>query len=422
MFEYDGLTSLRLSAFLIFLPIPVYTLTNSFSNSDIPIFRRQNGNPDASADLYGLGIRVGIYLQVFGMLLSCIRCHERSNKGIRLLSSAVTTTLLLTWTVFVSRRQLSACESWLILTLINAYATPRSAAIKHWNTSDGGGIGFVFCLVSSVWQSIAFLWFFATLALQLPTLGTRNLVWFFTAVDISGWFRILMIVYSALCCLSLPMEIVCYLFLIQTAFCAWTGTKLKKDEDGYKVVSETVPNRFWSWSGLMQIIARMSISMMNNVVFQKIDDWNYDLRKKLCGIRSKDLSPDEKVERWERLQKFEQKFWSCWGFFVLLLTIIGAEKIIIYNDLSPKNDVSSPGQNIPFLLGLITLIEGLASACMPMAPTSEEKVRNSSVSIVEVDVEGQRGTSDQDWAVQEARFREFGERQKEECEKRCYQE
>ena len=50
---------------------------------------------------------------------------------------------------------------------------------------------------------------------------------------------------------------------------------------------------------------------------------------------------------------------------ILVMTIVGVEEIISYNGLSPQNDLSQPGQMIPFVLGIITLIEGLASACKP---------------------------------------------------------
>lgn len=57
---------------------------------------------------------------------------------------------------------------------------------------------------------------------------------------------------------------------------------------------------------------------------------------------------------------------------ILVLTIAGVEKIIGYNDLSPQNDLSQPGQLIPFVLGIITVIEGLSSAWKPEPPHVEE--------------------------------------------------
>jgi hypothetical protein len=56
---------------------------------------------------------------------------------------------------------------------------------------------------------------------------------------------------------------------------------------------------------------------------------------------------------------------SIWGFVILVLTIVGVEKIILYNDLSPTSDLSQPGQNIPFVLGIITLLVGASHALQP---------------------------------------------------------
>ena len=271
MFAHDILTALIVATLLALIPFPVYTvMTSSSPNLATPNIRRQNGSAEAAADLYGLGIRVGAYLQVFGMLLSCIGYQKRSRTGIKLLSSAVCVAILASWTAFVCRREISPCEAWLVLSLVNAYGTPRSAAIKHWNTKDGGGVAFGFALVSLVWQSVSFMWFFATLFHQLPILGTNNRVWLFTAVDISGWFRILMLVYSSLCCLYLPVEIVSYLLLIRTAFCSWTGTKTIRERQDNESVDETsgVHEQFWTWGGFMRSIARLSKHMEENIVFK----------------------------------------------------------------------------------------------------------------------------------------------------------
>lgn len=79
------------------------------------LVRRQNGNPDASGDLYGLGLRIGAYLQITGMLLCCIRSERRTRSGIKLISSAICLSLLCSCTLLVRQQNLSPCEAWLIL-------------------------------------------------------------------------------------------------------------------------------------------------------------------------------------------------------------------------------------------------------------------------------------------------------------------
>ena len=214
MLAYKFPTTILVITLVSLIAIPGYLQAVPFEHKlQLPVdstpirVRRQNGNPNAAGDLYGIGIRVGAYLQVLGMLLSCFRNHKNSRVGMKLISSAVCVSLLSSMTVLVSNQNISPCEAWLILSLINAYGTPRSAAINH-ACNEKGGIAMLFAGISVVWQGVFFMWFFVTLVHKLPLLGTNNQVWFFTAVDILGWFRILMLVYSCFCCLLLPFQVV----------------------------------------------------------------------------------------------------------------------------------------------------------------------------------------------------------------------
>lgn len=158
--------------------IPVYSLMAS-SQRKLPVqadstsyyARRQNGNSDAAGDLYGIGIRVSAYLQILGMLLSCLRSNKRSRTGIKLWSSAVCVSLLSSLTALVCNRSISPCEAWLVFSLVNAYGTPRSAAINKMGKKKGG-IAVLFAGISLVWQSVLFI------VHTLPLLGTHNRVWF----------------------------------------------------------------------------------------------------------------------------------------------------------------------------------------------------------------------------------------------------
>ena len=328
----------------------------------IPNVRRQHGNSNAAGDLYGLGIRVGAYLQVFGMLLSCLRSGKR-RIGIRLLSSAVCVSLLLSWTILACRRDISPCEAWLVLSLINAYGTPRSAAMND-RGKKAGGIGLSFAGLSEVWQSISFMWFFATLFRELPLLGTYNRVWFFTAVDISGWFRILMLVYGSLLCLLLPVQVVSYLNLIEEAFDVWAKGQTVNGSNGDEELLRM-------WGDFMRKIAKVSKKLQSNVVFNKIDKLNEKFWTRL--LRIKKMSRSAMMKQLDDKRRFVRIVWCFWGLLILVLTIVGVEKIIRYNDLSPQNDLSQPGQIIPFVLGIITIIEGLGNACMPTSPSNSSR-------------------------------------------------
>src|SRR5579862_2631170 len=228
MFATTVSTALHLGLLIFFIAVPIYSLTLPSRNqlplsaaSPQPLVRRQqNGNPDAAGDLYGLGLRVGAYMQVFGMILSCIRDHRRSRIGVKLLSASVCVALLTALTVLIARRTISPCEAWLVLSLINVYGIPRFAAVNE-SPKNHGGVAVLLCLISVVWQELLHLWFFATLYRSLPRLGTSNQVWFFASVDITGWFRIFMPVYSCASCLLLPLDVVGYISMASRKFFAW---------------------------------------------------------------------------------------------------------------------------------------------------------------------------------------------------------
>jgi hypothetical protein len=372
-----------LVAFWFLIPIPVYSLPVSWPQHLVIVgstsnIQRRTGNAFVASDLYGLGIRLAAYLQVLGMLLSCIRTQKRSRRGIKLLASAVCVSLLASWTVLICRRDISPCEAWLVLSLINAYGTPRSAAIKDLRSEKTrGGIAFVFAGVSVLWQSVSFIWFFAILIRELPLIGTANRVWFFAEVDILGWFRILMLIYSSLDCLLLPMRAMSYLCLIQRSFSMWTGKKSEGRSGNQHANKYTLIQKWlWMWGWFMRKIASVTKDPAESVVFKPLvylNTWFWD---KLFGVK-KEMEELEKFHRRIKGEIRVRKFRCLWGMLILVMTIAGVEKIIDYNALTPQNDLSQPGQVIPLLLGIITLIEGLASACMPLSDSGMAEDNNT---------------------------------------------
>ena len=325
--------------------------------------RRQNGSPNAAADLYGLGLRVGAYLQILGMLLPCLRSQKRSRIGIKLLSSSVCVALLSSWTVLVCRRSISPCEAWLILSLTLAYGAPQAAAINV-SGKRKGGIAILICAISVIWQEAVSVWFFATLYRNLPLLGTSNRVWFFTAVDISGWFRVLMLVYSCVVCLLLPFQVVSYLSMGVSRFSAWTEGSVDEgsgDEDN-QTFDGTINHGLVAktWSRSMKKLSSVFTKLEKTRFFGERRDLNHRFWRSLFQVNGNiTQARHKKIANYWRLA-------CCFaGFSILALTVAGVEKIIDYNDLSTENDLSRPGQMIPFVLGIITLIEGAANACMP---------------------------------------------------------
>jgi len=300
-----------------------------------------------------------VYLQVFGMLLYCYSSHHHSRTGIKLLSAAVCISFLASWTGLVSRQELSPCEAWLVLSLINAYGAPRPAAIKDWDKAKGGGVGYAFSAISVVWECVALMWFFVTLVRKLPLLGTNNRVWLFTSVDVSGWFRVLMLVYSAFRCLLLLDQVPEYLRLLLGAFSEWAGT-----DEGEGTESMGVPVRRWTWGWFTRKLVKTLEYVVENSVLNRFEERKRQFWEGRFGITPL-MSPAIEIPKWQRGQTIIRRVWVLWGLIILVLTIAGVEKIIEYNKLSPQNDVTQPGQMIPLVLGVITLIEGGASACAP---------------------------------------------------------
>jgi hypothetical protein len=323
------------------------------------------------------------------MLLSCLRTHKRSRIGIKLLSSSVCIALLASWTALCAQRSISACEAWLVLSLINAYGSARSAAVNETGKKTGG-IAILFAGVSLFWQDILFFWFFTTLYRDLPLLGTENLVWFFGAVDVSGWFRIILLVYCCGCALLLPFQVAEYLRLGATRFKLWTEGVRGHGHEGSE-------NHRWRpggpakrrglvkvWCYLVEKLSDACMKIQNHGMFEKIRGWNDYILDKVTG-RNDDMTEAEQkklLDKWARRIRVGRCFL---GFAILILTVAGVEKVIEYNHLSPTNNLSQPGQLIPFVLGIITFFDGAANACMPgPRPSSVDDVESLRGSVIEV--------------------------------------
>ena len=265
---------------LLIIAIPTYTLIVPFTPlfparavDSAPNVWRQAGNADAAADLYGIGIHLGAYFQILGMLLSCV---QGSKAGIKLISSGVSISLLLSWTWLVIRKYISPCEAWLVLTLVYAYGAVRSCALVE--TPVGGGVAISLATISSLWQSVSFLWFFATIVRELPILGTQNRVWFFSSVDVAGRLRRFMLFYSALSCLiGFSRNLVLDLDSMEMTFGAWAKGGQKKESGEESIIK--LPRLSEKWRELIEKIATDWEEWQQNVVFntaRAMNEWFFE--------------------------------------------------------------------------------------------------------------------------------------------------
>jgi hypothetical protein len=288
-----------------------------------------------------------------------------------------------------------------------------------------GGIPLLFCLISIIWHDVLLLWFWATIYRHLPLLNTSNRVWFFVEVDISGWFRTMMFVYSCInCVLFFPVDVVQYVQMEARCFAAWSEGKPEGDDDDddddeisvedddeiavsdppaaadYKFhfygrvrqcvmqcircivrfvrplkpfirlieqpidgLSEEIET-WWSWS--MEKLSEGLTMFSNNPLFAWIAGVTEAFHNLFTGILDDEPLLDERRRRLKKYLRIWRLVWCFWGFSILILTIAGVEKIIQYNALSPDFDLSQPGQIIPLVLGIIVFIDGASNAIVPV--------------------------------------------------------
>jgi hypothetical protein len=146
----------------------------------------QIGDSQVAADIYGTGVRLGVYFQVVGL---CLSAAVGKGRGIKLSCGATMMALLISWTNLVTHQNISPAESIVILTLLEALFFPISAAFLCEEAWIGEGIAMSCCILANLWTAIAYIWFWATLYEGLPALGTPGFTWFFKQVSIDGWYR-----------------------------------------------------------------------------------------------------------------------------------------------------------------------------------------------------------------------------------------
>jgi hypothetical protein len=283
---------------IIFLPLFWFRNVDSVTDT---YTKRMTGNPTAAGDLYGLGVRVGLYLQTLGMLLSFLAAGKNSDQdkksgaGLKLAISANMLAILFSTVTLIRRKTISPCETWLVLTLIHQLIFASWSALCNPYTVLGEGLGiFTLCFANVAVASVA-LQFWATTYSKLPLLGTPNLAWFYVNVVLNHWFRIFSLVFTSLSIVFNAMLIFLVRPLMVIAWEAWWSGK-KKDVTG------------------MDWLRSVGIFI---TIFVALPVW--------------------------------------------VMTIAGAEEIIKANHLTPQTDLSQPGQSIPLAIGIITSVDGFAA-------------------------------------------------------------
>lgn len=297
----------------------------------------QVGNPDAAQDLYGLGVRIGFYLQALGMLLYMYsgeigdnennggennsnennsnnndrnsnsgeqnigerHSGENYGQGLKVASGTITVSILAAWFRFAARGLFSPCEAVIVLLLLISLYFPAKLTLSNPRTIIGEMVGLIALLLVELGTCSALLWTFARLVITLPVLGTENVVFFFAKVALDGWFRVAALVYCVFDAATSIIFVYRVMGVTKIAWCYYNDP--------------TRPNKE----------SRETIDRIEEIMNRK------------------------------PLKKETQYFsWILW-----LLIVVSVEVTIYWNNLSPSNDLQTPGQLMPLITGTIIVID-----------------------------------------------------------------
>jgi hypothetical protein len=264
------------------------------------------GSEDAAQDLYGLGIRVGFYLQALSMILYLYGDKTNYGKGLKVASGSITMSILASWFIYAAHARFSPSEAIVVLLILMSLSFPAKITLLNPRTIVGETIGLATLLLTEIGTCAALLWTFGALIENLPRLGTANVL--YSTISLSGWFRWLALAY---CILD-----------------ALTSVRL-----AYKV-------------GRVIIVA-----------------WNCYISGRTEADRDETTKIVEIVEWNDERAVLKAMLWLTWVF-----VIVTVETTLHWNHLSPSNDLQSPGQLIPFMTGVILLIDSGFVAGRQLAP------------------------------------------------------
>jgi hypothetical protein len=251
-----------------------------------------------------------------GMIFYMLRSRS-SGSGVKLASGSISISILSSWTIMASNVGFSPCEAYLNLLLLSAIVAPAKMALFDVDSLVGEGVGLLAVFVTELWLCAAYGWLFARLYRVLPLLGTENVTFFFARVSLDGWFRIFMLV---LCVLM-----------------DW-------------------PSTIW-WS--IKVIRALRVLI---AVYRRGASEMTKSEREEANIY--DLKGTVAIPQW--WTKFVRRGVPI---FLWIYSVTTVETTITWNHLSPSTELTSPGQLIPLVTGIIIFIDGL-QVLLRRQPTS----------------------------------------------------
>ncbi|KAF2198963.1 hypothetical protein GQ43DRAFT_137191 [Delitschia confertaspora ATCC 74209] len=298
------------------------------------------GSETAAQDVYGIGVRVGLYLQGAGMILCMLRSRT-SGAGVKLVSGSITISMLASWTVLASNMEFSPCEAYLVLFLLTAMLAPGKMVLFNVDSLVGEGLGLCAIFVTELWMCAAHGWLFARLCITLPELGTENVAFFFAKVSLDGWFRVFMLVLCVL--LDWPTTLLWAVKVVQAlqvSIAVFQRGSSRMTEDELKKA-----NIYDMVSPLRKLFQKQfDTAIVSETEVQAYWTW---------------------LEGYEARVKFAIKVGVPLVLWIFAVTTV--ETTIRWNNLTPSNDLGSPGQLIPFITGICIFLDGLLVVCRPRA-------------------------------------------------------
>ncbi|KAF2794331.1 hypothetical protein K505DRAFT_242405 [Melanomma pulvis-pyrius CBS 109.77] len=245
------------------------------------------GDSSASQDLYGIGVRIGFYLQAAAGSINAFRPLRLPAGGTPIIfSSAVFVAILASWNKLAVDQKISPAETIVIFNILGSNVTAIVTSIFQ-NEIRGDAIDLFLFNFMFLWQLAVMLWFWTIEQYRLPCLNTNGYTWLIVRVKIDGWYRKFMIVNSVLgtfmfCCFSLNLN--------------------------------------------------------------GLQTWNNDEYDRLkCILRVA----------------------SIVSWVLLPIFVATAELTIVQNRLKGHGDISTPGQLIPLVAGVTSLVDAFSYLCRP---------------------------------------------------------
>ncbi len=253
------------------------------------------GNESAAQDLYGLGVRVGFYLQALAMILYLYGDKKSSGKGLKIASGSITGSILTSWFVYAIQAKFSPCEALVVLLFLMNLSFPAKVTLLNPQAIAGETIGLITLMMNEIGICTALIWLFSSLALNLPLMETPSVI--YRGVSLSGWFR----------CVAL----------------------------GYCLVD-----------ALTSLIFLKKAARLVRIAWQCYTSHDSEVTEEDCVKITG-------IVRWSE----ERTVLKTMLWLVFAVNTITVETTIYWNHLSPSADLQAPGQLIPLATGAILLVD-----------------------------------------------------------------